>query len=146
MSTYEQRLSQFSQEKRLSRLSRPLRDRADACCDACGSTQPRTLFALKDLHTGRHYFVGDTCLKELTKRGAVLRRYSRESGQKAYESEMVLRAQEQERGKAPLREDNAVAPSTENWLPLLGRKWRSRSDSKCLRRLAKRSPTVVDSP
>jgi len=94
MTTYEQKLTGFAQGKRLNRLSRPVRDRADAFCDACGSTQPRTLYPLKELDTGRHYFVGDSCLKELMKLSAIPRRYGRESGQLAYETEMQLRAQE----------------------------------------------------
>ena len=93
MDTYEQKLAEFAQGKRLLRLARPIRDRADAFCDACGSTQPRTLYALADLDTERHYFVGDTCLKELAKRGAILR-YGRRSGREAFENEMKLRALE----------------------------------------------------
>ena len=93
MPTYEQKLAEFAQGKRLLRLARPIRDRADAFCDACGSTQPRTLYALEDLDSERHYFVGDTCLKELAKRGAILR-YGRHSGRVAFENEMKLRAQE----------------------------------------------------
>ena len=93
MPTYEQKLAEFAQGKRLLRLARPIRDRADAFCDACGSTQPRTLYALEDLDSERHYFVGDTCLKELAKRGAILR-YGRHSGWVAFENEMKLRAQE----------------------------------------------------
>ncbi len=94
MTTYEQKLTGFAQGKKLIRLSRPVRDRADAICDACGSTQPRTLYPLKELDTGRHYFVGDSCLKELMKLSAIPRRFGRESGQLAYETEMQLRAQE----------------------------------------------------
>ncbi len=93
MPTYEQKFTDFAQGKRLLRLARPIRDRADAFCDACGSTQPRTLYALEDLDSERHYFVGDTCLKELAKRGAILR-YGRHSGRVAFENEMKLRAQE----------------------------------------------------
>ena len=93
MPAYEQKLAEFAQGKRLLRLARPIRDRADAFCDACGSTQPRTLYALEDLDSERHYFVGDTCLKELAKRGAILR-YGRHSGRVAFEKEMKLRAQE----------------------------------------------------
>ena len=99
MTTYEQKLTGFAQGKRLNRLSRPVRDRADAFCDACGSTQPRTLYPLKELDTGRHYFVGDSCLKELMKLGAIPRRFARESGQGAYETEMQLRAQESKDAK-----------------------------------------------
>ena len=94
MTPYEQRLSEFADGKKLLRLARPLRDRADALCDACGSTQPRTLYALKAEDSNRHYFVGDTCLSELVKRGAILRRYGRSSGPEAYEPEMQRRGQE----------------------------------------------------
>ena len=94
MSAYEQRLDEFAEGKRLVRLSKPVRDRADAKCDACGSIQPRTLYGQKDEDSGRYYFVGDQCLKELVKRGAILRRFGRESGPAAYERERGLRAQE----------------------------------------------------
>ena len=83
MLTYKKRLAEFAHGKRLLRLPRPVRDRADAFCDACGSSQPRTLYTLKDLGSEGYYFVGDTCLTKLAKSGAVLRRYGRESGQKA---------------------------------------------------------------
>lgn len=82
----------FAQDKKFLRISRPIRGRADGLCDACGSTQPRTLYGLTDLATGRHSFVGDSCLKELVKQGAILRRFGKESGKQAYEEEMQLRA------------------------------------------------------
>jgi hypothetical protein len=94
MSNYEQKLDQFAQGKRLLRLPRPIRDRADASCDACGSSQPRTLYALKDLESDRYYFLGDTCLKETVKRGSVLRRYGKESGLQAFNAEMERRSSE----------------------------------------------------
>ena len=92
MPTYEQKLAEFAQGKRLLLLARPIRDRAAAFCDACGSTQPRTHYALVDLDSERHYFVGDTCLKELVKRGHILRRFGKQSGKQAYEDEIRLRA------------------------------------------------------
>ena len=93
MRSYEGKLKEFAAGKRLLRLARPIRDRADACCDACSSTQPRILRALRDEVTGRHFFVGDTCLKGLVKAGAVLRRFGRESGPAVYEDEVQRRAQ-----------------------------------------------------
>ena len=121
MATYEQKLTLFVQGKRLLRLSRPVRDRADACCDACGSTQPRTLYALKELDSGRHYFVGDSCLKELVKLGAIRRRYARDSGQVAYETEMKLRAQESKDSmSAPAVNGKAVALTVPDSKPLNG--------------------------
>lgn len=94
MPTYEQRLDEFAEGKRLVGLSKPVRDRADAKCDACGSIQPRTLYGQRDEDSGRYYFVGHNCLKELVKRGAILRRFGRESGPAAYARERDLRAQE----------------------------------------------------
>ena len=91
MPSYEQKLAAFIEGKSLIRLPRPIRDRADVCCDACGSNHPRTLYALKESGSNRHYFVGNTCLKELVKLGVILRRFGRESGQTAYETEMKLR-------------------------------------------------------
>ena len=92
MLRYEEKIARFAQDKQFLRLSRPVRNRADAVCDACGSTQPRTLYGLTDVETGRHFFVGDSCLKELVKRESILRRFGKESGKQAYEDEMQLRA------------------------------------------------------
>ena len=92
MVRYEEKITRFAQGKQFLRLSRPVRGRADALCDACGSTQPRNLYGLTDVETGRHYFVGDSCLKELMKEGYILRRFGKQSGKQAYEDEMHLRA------------------------------------------------------
>ena len=99
MPVYEDKLNEFADDKRLIRLSRPVRDRGDAICDACGSTQPRTLYPLKDERTDRFYFVGNNCLKELVKRGVVLRRFGRDSGPSTYEREMRWRAEDREMDK-----------------------------------------------
>ena len=140
MITYEQRLAEFAHEKRLLRLPRPVRGRADASCDACGSSLPRTLYTLNDLESARYFFVGDTCLKGLARLGAVPRKYGRESGQKVYESEMLSRAQELAKEEVPSDADEAEAPATAGRHLVLGTKWRSRSDAKCVRRLSRRSP------
>ncbi len=84
MPSYHQRLTEFSEKKRLQRLPDSLRDPSNPFCDACGSTLPRTLYVVKDLETARSYFLGDNCLNELMKRGAVSRRFARESGEEAY--------------------------------------------------------------
>ena len=113
MSTYKQRLNEFADGKRLVRLSRPLRDRADASCDACGSTRPRILYGLKDGQSERCYFVGDTCLKELVARGIVLRRFGQQSGREEFEREMQRRTNRRE--EKPLSEitgDDNRATST----------------------------------
>ena len=75
-SRYEERLRAFVEGKRLARLTRVVRDRPAAFCDACGSTLPRTLFGLKDVSTGRYFFVGQNCLSWLMGRGSVLARRS----------------------------------------------------------------------
>ena len=136
MPTYQKKITEFSRGRRLLRLPRPLRDRADVSCDACGSSQPRTLYTLKDLESQRYFFVGDTCLKELARHGAVLRRYGRESGQQIYESEMLLRAQERDRESAYLKVDDTGVPAAPAGNLVLGQKWRSRSDAKCVSHLS----------
>ena len=103
MSAYEYKLAEFAREKKLVRMSRPIRDRADVLCDACGSTQPRILYALKDTGSNRYYFVGGNCLQELVRRGAVLRRFSKESGQVAYSAEMQRRAEEAGKSGIPTK-------------------------------------------
>ena len=91
MTTYEQKLAEFASGKRFRRLARPIRDRADGVCDACGSPQPRTLHMLKDELSNRYYAVGHTCLSALARRGVLVRRYSKESASEAYELEMNQR-------------------------------------------------------
>jgi hypothetical protein len=77
--------------KRLARLTRVVRDRPGAVCDACGSTLPRTLLGLKDASTGRYFFVGQNCLSWLIEWGLVARARYRESTITAYELEMEAR-------------------------------------------------------
>ncbi len=93
MSSYQQKLTEFSEGKRLNRLPDTIKDFANTDCDACGSSQPRTLNVVKERSTDRYYFLGDNCLRELMKRGTVGRRLARESGERAYEREMHFRAQ-----------------------------------------------------
>lgn len=101
MVRYEEKIAIFARDKQFLRLSRPVLGRADAVRDACGSTQPRTLYGLTDVETGRHHFVGDSCLKELVKRGAILRRFGKQSGNQAYDEEMQLRAGPSSAGPVP---------------------------------------------
>ena len=114
---YEQKLNEFAAGKRLRRLSRPVRDRADACCDACSSTQPRILYGLKDQDADRYFFVGATCLKELVKRGGILRGYGRDSGKAAYEAEMKRRSEasgEVTSGNPEAKEGNPSGARSDN--------------------------------
>ena len=110
MPTYEQKLTEFARGKRFLRLPRPIRDRADALCDACDSTRPHTLYGLEDTESKRHFFVGDTCLKGLVKLGAILR-YGRHSGQAQFENEMRLRSLEHRGDQyASLTSEGALEP------------------------------------
>ena len=98
MSSYEQKIADFADGKTLVRLSRSVRDRADSSCDACGSAEPRTLYGLCEQQSGRFYFVGKNCLKELVRSHVILRRFGRTSAQAAYEKEMGSRAEEETDG------------------------------------------------
>ena len=122
MPTYEEKLTSFAEGKRLLRLPRPIRDRADTFCDACGSVLPRTLYALKDLHSSRHFFLGDTCLKEVAKLGVVLRRFAKESGPAAYEVEMQLRGEETaglEQELQPANDPSTVSSDAQTNFPIV---------------------------
>ena len=101
MPTYEDRVSEFAGGKKLLRLSRFIRDRADASCDVCASTRPRILYGLQDQDRGRYYFVGETCLKGLVKRGAILKRFGRGSAREAYELEIQRRSSESKDAPSP---------------------------------------------
>ncbi len=88
---YEERLRAFADGKRLGRLAKAVRDPEDGACDACGSTLPRTLFGLRDTVSGRHYFVGQSCLSWLLETGLVARARYRHSAEVAYRREMEMR-------------------------------------------------------
>lgn len=94
MTTYDEQLAEFANEKKFQRLVRPLRGRADASCDACGSSQPRTLYGLKEFESRRFYFVGQNCLSSLTKLGSVTRGFCTDVAGVSFESEMESRGRE----------------------------------------------------
>ena len=112
MPNYQQRLTEFSEGKRLNRLPDTIKDFANTDCDACGSSQPRTLNVVKDRSTDRYYFLGDNCLREVMKRGTVGRRFARESGERAYQREMQSRAQ-----GLPQSHDSILRPGTSELVP-----------------------------
>ncbi len=88
---YEERLRTFAEGKRLGRLAKAVRDSEDGVCDACGSALPRTLYGLRDTVSGRHYFVGQSCLSWLLETGLVARARYRHSAEVAYRREMEMR-------------------------------------------------------
>ncbi len=88
---YEERLRAFAEGKRLGRLAKAVRDPEDGACDACGSSLPRTLFGLRDTMSGRHYFVGQSCLSRLLEMELVARARYRQSAEVAYRQEMEIR-------------------------------------------------------
>ena len=88
---YEERLRVFADGKRLGRLAKAVRDPEGGVCDACGSTLPRTLFGLRDTVSGRHYFVGQSCLAWLLETGLVAKARYRQSADVAYRREMEMR-------------------------------------------------------
>ena len=114
MATYQQRLKDFADGKHLVRLSRPLRDRADASCDACGSNKPRVLFALKDEDAGRYYFVGDTCISNLMHLGVVLKGFGKESAIESYQAEMERRGREATDATRPSNDREPVSASSQS--------------------------------
>lgn len=56
-----------SERRGVKSASRKYQDTQNSRVGSCGSTQPRTLYTLKDQDPDRFFFVGATCLKELVK-------------------------------------------------------------------------------
>ncbi len=64
--TYEERLWQFAQGKRLRRFRGLLRAPRSTYCDACGSSLPNHLYGLRDMDARTDYFVGANCMSRLS--------------------------------------------------------------------------------
>ena len=105
--SYEIRLREFAEGKRLGRLTNTVPSSREDRCDACGSPQPRTLFGLKDTVSDRYYFVGQNCLAWMMDNGMVARARYRDKATSAYSREMELRRN----GTAEIHEVIGVAPS-----------------------------------
>jgi hypothetical protein len=108
--SYGTRLREFAEGKRLGRLTSTVPSSREDRCDACGSSQPRTLFGVKDVVSGRCYFVGQNCLAWLIDNGMVARARYRDKATSAYNREMELRRN----GTAEIREVIGVAPGRLN--------------------------------
>lgn len=91
MDSYDERITSFAEGKQLQRLRQPVRNRGDGFCDACGSPQPNTLYGLHDKIGDRLYFVGSTCLQELSRKGVVVRPFGKRSASAAYDAEILRR-------------------------------------------------------
>ena len=122
MSSYDERLAEFTRERSLVRLGPPVVNRRAALCDACGSHEPRVLYALQDRASGRHVFVGQSCLQALTDRGAIGRRAVRARTEHAYEEELDRRADEQPQAavRPPAEPAGAESPTMEAHEPPAG--------------------------
>lgn len=82
--TYEEKLAFFAEGKRLRRFRGYLRAPGDTTCDACGSSLPSYLHALRDVLGSRDYFVGGNCFVRLCQLGVIERPYVRASIATAY--------------------------------------------------------------
>ena len=82
--SYEERLAFFTEGKRLRRFRGYLRSPGDTTCDACGSSLPSYLHALRDMQGSRDYFVGGNCFVRLCQLGIVERPCVRASIATAY--------------------------------------------------------------
>ena len=81
---YEERLEAFAEGKWLRRFRGYLRSPGDTTCDACGSSLPSYLHALRDVGASRDYFVGGNCFVRLWQSGVIERPYVRASIATAY--------------------------------------------------------------
>jgi hypothetical protein len=110
MSRYEERLDAFARGRRFARMSRPVRNRADSWCDACGSVQARVLFGVQEEQSKAVYFVGEHCLQELAARGAIVRRFLRLSAEEAYAARCDGRADPTPIASSGTEEPGAAGP------------------------------------
>jgi hypothetical protein len=110
MSRYAERLDAFARGRRFARMSRPVRNRADSWCDACGSVQARVLFGVQEEASKAVYFVGEHCLQELARRGAIVRRFLRLSAEEAYAARCAARADPTPVAPASTEEPAAADP------------------------------------
>jgi hypothetical protein len=60
MSRYDERLEEFVRGRRFARMSKPVRNRADVWCDACGSMQARVLFGIRDESSAQVFLLVNT--------------------------------------------------------------------------------------
>ena len=112
MSSYQERLDAFAEGRKFARMRRPIRNRADGWCDACGSVQASILFGIKDERRRKVYFVGERCLQQIAARGAIIRRFSKDNADEVY----ALRYERKGEGPAqasstPVQAIAAVTPS-----------------------------------
>jgi hypothetical protein len=110
MSSYEDRLDAFVRGRRFARMSRPVRNRADSWCDACGSVQARVLFGVQEEASKAVYFVGEHCLQQLAERGAIVRRFLRLSAEEAYAARCQARANPESVAPASAEEAASAGP------------------------------------
>jgi hypothetical protein len=82
--TYEEKLAFFAYGKRLRRFRGYLRAPSHTTCEACGSSLPSYLHALRDIGAGKDYFVGGNCFVRLHQLGVLERPYVRASIATAY--------------------------------------------------------------
>jgi hypothetical protein len=82
--TYEEKLAFFAYGKRLRRFRGYLRAPSHTTCDACGSSLPSYLHALRDIGAAKDYFVGGNCFVRLHQLGVLERPYVRASIATAY--------------------------------------------------------------
>ena len=82
--SYEEKLIYFAEGKHLRRFRGYLRAPTKTTCDACGSTLPSYLHALRDIGAGKDYFVGGNCYVRLHQLGVLEQPYVRASIATAY--------------------------------------------------------------
>jgi hypothetical protein len=83
--TYDEKLEAFAKGKRLRRFRGMVRNPKDPTCDACGSVMPNHLWGLRDMDSGRDYFVGQACLSALSGMFVVERPFVRANLAKCFE-------------------------------------------------------------
>jgi hypothetical protein len=82
--TYQDKLDNFSRGRSFVKLRGGVPNSTGEICAACGSSQPGTLFGIRELVTGLDHFVGYNCLQELVRMKAALYSRVRETSEEAF--------------------------------------------------------------
>lgn len=93
---YEERIDGFADGKRLRRFRGMIRNPRDPYCDACGSVLPSFLWGLRDMETGRDYFVGQSCFAAISRLHHIERPFVKASIKEAFERTRGARDARQE--------------------------------------------------
>lgn len=113
--SYQDKLDNFSRGRSFVKLRGGVPNSTGEPCAACGSSQPGTLFGIRELLTGLVHFVGYNCLQELIRMKAVLQSRVRETTEAAFNRAQKVKERS---GDGRFGQTQAAEPAAESELSL----------------------------